>query len=307
MPGVLVAYATKHGSTREVAEAVSKTLRAEGVQAGLRPARGVRGPIGDRDLVVLGAPVCSGRWHGDAHRFLKRHRKELLTVPAAVFGMGPRNPGQEAWQRSRRQLDRALAKRDWLRPLSRCSGARTPRRGTVSSDATCGTGTRSGPGRPASVTTRPSHPRAQARPQVRDGRAAGAATGPCCIPRRWSSLGPGAVDRPVPPRYDVAVAHRRIEGSAGGVLPGSSSREPVPGPGDPDADPDPVARRGLAGRRDAATWCRSARPGGLALGRQGGAAGTSRSRAATLRRQAACPDRSAVAGQSWFSLFLRFR
>jgi menaquinone-dependent protoporphyrinogen oxidase len=118
MPGVLVAYATKHGSTREVAEAVSKTLRAEGVQAGLRPARGVRGPIGDRDLVVLGAPVCSGRWHGDAHRFLKRHRKELLTVPAAVFGMGPRNPGQEAWQRSRRQLDRALAKRDWLRPAA---------------------------------------------------------------------------------------------------------------------------------------------------------------------------------------------
>jgi hypothetical protein len=48
MPGVLVACATKHGSTREVAEAVSKTLRAEGVQVDLRPARGVRGPIGDR-------------------------------------------------------------------------------------------------------------------------------------------------------------------------------------------------------------------------------------------------------------------
>jgi flavodoxin len=31
-PGVLVAYATKHGSTREVADAVSKTLRAEGIQ-----------------------------------------------------------------------------------------------------------------------------------------------------------------------------------------------------------------------------------------------------------------------------------
>jgi menaquinone-dependent protoporphyrinogen oxidase len=118
MPGVLVAYATKHGSTREVAEAVSKILRAEGVQVDLRPARGVRGPIGDRDLVVLGAPIYSGRWHRDAHRFLKRHRKELLTVPVAVFGMGPRNPGQEAWQRSRRQLDRALAKRDWLRPAA---------------------------------------------------------------------------------------------------------------------------------------------------------------------------------------------
>ena len=118
MPGVLVAYATKHGSTREVAGAVSKTLRAEDVQVDLRPARGVRGPIGDRDLVVLGAPIYSGQWHRDAHRFLKRYRKELLTVPVAVFGMGPRNPGQEAWQRSRRQLDRALARRDWLRPAA---------------------------------------------------------------------------------------------------------------------------------------------------------------------------------------------
>jgi len=137
MPGVLVAYATKHGFTREVAEAVSKTLRAEGVQVDLRPARGVRGPIGDRDLVVLGAPVSSRRWHRDAHRFLKRHRKELLTVPVAVFGMGPRNPGQEAWQRSRRQLDRALAKRDWLRPAAvAVFGGADPRRGTVSSDAT---------------------------------------------------------------------------------------------------------------------------------------------------------------------------
>jgi menaquinone-dependent protoporphyrinogen oxidase len=118
MPGVLVAYATKHGSTREVAGAVSKTLRAEDVQVDLRPARGVRGPIGDRDLVVLGAPIYSGQWHRDAHRFLKRYRKELLTVPVAVFGMGPRNPGQEAWQRSRRQLGRALAKHDWLRPAA---------------------------------------------------------------------------------------------------------------------------------------------------------------------------------------------
>jgi Flavodoxin domain len=102
---------------------------------------------------VLGAPVYSGRWHRDAHRFPKRHRKELLTVPVAVFGMGPRNPGQEAWQRSRRQLDRALAKRDWLKPAAvAVSGGVDPRRGKVSGDAICGTGTRSGPGRAASVT-----------------------------------------------------------------------------------------------------------------------------------------------------------
>jgi len=110
-----------------VAEAVSKILRAEGVQVDLRPACGVRGPIGDRDLVVLGAPIYSGRWHRDAHRFLKRHRKELLTVPVAVFGMGPRNPGQESWQRSRASWTAPSPSATGCgRPLSRCSGAQTP-------------------------------------------------------------------------------------------------------------------------------------------------------------------------------------
>ena len=113
---ILVAYATKHGSTREVAEAISATLREHGAQVESRPAREVRGSIGHADLVVLGGAIYSGRWHRDAHRFLKRHRKELLSVPVAIFGMGPRSGGEEAWQRSRTQLDRALAKRDWLKP-----------------------------------------------------------------------------------------------------------------------------------------------------------------------------------------------
>jgi menaquinone-dependent protoporphyrinogen oxidase len=39
-------------------------------------------------------------------------------VPVAVFGMGPRSDDEEAWQRSRAQLDRALAKRPWFVPLS---------------------------------------------------------------------------------------------------------------------------------------------------------------------------------------------
>jgi menaquinone-dependent protoporphyrinogen oxidase len=115
---ILVAFASKHGSTHEVAEAIAATLGERGAQVELRPGRDVRGPVSDRELVVVGAPIYSGRWHRDAHRFLKRHRKELMRVPVAVFGMGPREPSEEAWQRSRRQLDRALAKRDWLRPVA---------------------------------------------------------------------------------------------------------------------------------------------------------------------------------------------
>jgi menaquinone-dependent protoporphyrinogen oxidase len=88
---VLMAYATKNGSTRQVAESITAALREAGAQVTAPPARAVRESVSGYDLIVLGAPLYSGRWHRDAHRFLKRHQRELAAVPVAVFGMGPRN------------------------------------------------------------------------------------------------------------------------------------------------------------------------------------------------------------------------
>ena len=44
--------------------------------------------------------------------------------------MGPRSPEEEAWRRSRSQLDRALAKRSWLTPVAEVvfGGADPPKR-----------------------------------------------------------------------------------------------------------------------------------------------------------------------------------
>lgn len=118
MSRILVAFATKNGSTQEVAGAIAAALREIGSTVDLRPAREAREPIAGCDLVVLGAPLYSGRWHRDAHRFLKRHRDELARLPTAVFAMGPRTDAQESWEHSRNQLDRALARRDWLTPVA---------------------------------------------------------------------------------------------------------------------------------------------------------------------------------------------
>lgn len=64
---ILVAYATKHGSTQQVGQAIADALRVHDAEVEFGPARGVRGIIGDQDLVVLGAPIYSGRWHRNAH------------------------------------------------------------------------------------------------------------------------------------------------------------------------------------------------------------------------------------------------
>jgi len=68
---VLVAYATRYGSTQEVAEVVAGTLRERGLEVDIQPMRKVQTLAGFR-AVVLGAPLYMFRWHKDALRFLSR-------------------------------------------------------------------------------------------------------------------------------------------------------------------------------------------------------------------------------------------
>jgi menaquinone-dependent protoporphyrinogen oxidase len=105
---ILVAYASRHGSTREVADAVAATLRARGLSANVMPAAEVghlRGYVG----VVLGGALSMGRLHRDARRFLARHHDALAGRRLAVFALGPRTLEPEDVAGSRAQLTRALA------------------------------------------------------------------------------------------------------------------------------------------------------------------------------------------------------
>lgn len=116
---VLVTYASRYGSTREVAEAVAATLRQEGLQADLEPLAGVRSLDG-YGTVVMGAPLYMYRWHKDARRFLTRHRRALTGRPVALFALGPvHDPhDDEEWRASRAQLDKELARHAWLTPVA---------------------------------------------------------------------------------------------------------------------------------------------------------------------------------------------
>lgn len=85
---VLVAYASKRGSTAEIAETIAATLRREGLGVCLERAEDVQS-LEPYDAVVLGSAVYMKRWRGDARHFLKRQRKALRQVPFWVFSSGP--------------------------------------------------------------------------------------------------------------------------------------------------------------------------------------------------------------------------
>jgi menaquinone-dependent protoporphyrinogen oxidase len=106
---ILVTYATKHGSTKGVAEAVAATLAQRGAAVDIRPAAEVT-DVTPYDGVVLGGALYVGRWHRDAVRFLRRHQDELAALPVAVFAMGPRTLEKKDVEGSRMQLEHALEK-----------------------------------------------------------------------------------------------------------------------------------------------------------------------------------------------------
>ena len=116
---ILVGYATRYGSTQQVAEAVAATLRENGLEVDIQPMREVR-TLAGYSAVVLGAPLFMFRWHKDALRFLSRHRQALTERPVAVFALGPTHDpyDEEEWQDSRAQLDKELAKFPWLTPVA---------------------------------------------------------------------------------------------------------------------------------------------------------------------------------------------
>ena len=85
---VLVAYASKNGSTAEIAQAITEELQRHGLEADCREAGSVP-DLAPYGAVVLGSAVYMKRWRPSARRFLRRHRAALPGLPWWVFNSGP--------------------------------------------------------------------------------------------------------------------------------------------------------------------------------------------------------------------------
>jgi len=113
---VLVAYASRAGSTQAVAEAIAAVLDENGIKSELKKVSEVRSLDGYA-AVILGAPLYMFHWHADAHSFLSRQRLMLAALPVAVFALGPFHDDEKEKQGAREQLDKELAKYSWFKPL----------------------------------------------------------------------------------------------------------------------------------------------------------------------------------------------
>jgi len=84
---VLVTAASKHGSTRELAETITRVLEEHGLSAGLVDMDEVD-DLSGYDAYVVGSGIYLGNWLKEARRFLDAHAPELARRPTWLFASG---------------------------------------------------------------------------------------------------------------------------------------------------------------------------------------------------------------------------
>ena len=86
-PRVLVAFASRHGSTREIAAALARGLTSHGLSASVVPVERRPDPT-DFDAVVLGSAVYGGQWLEPAVRYAYETTNALRSRPTWLFSSG---------------------------------------------------------------------------------------------------------------------------------------------------------------------------------------------------------------------------
>ncbi len=84
----LVAYASRHGASREIAGRVAAKLTDAGEQAELRSVKQAGDPAG-YEAVVVGGATCMGSWLRQARQLVRANRAVLSTKPVWLFSSGP--------------------------------------------------------------------------------------------------------------------------------------------------------------------------------------------------------------------------
>jgi len=115
---LLVAYASKHGMTAEIAGKIGDTLRKSGLQVDVLPVKKVK-DLALYKAVVLGSAVYIAMWRKEMVKFLQENELLLSERPVWFFSSGPLGEGDAAgllqgWQfpEAQRSLIERIKPRD---------------------------------------------------------------------------------------------------------------------------------------------------------------------------------------------------
>lgn len=92
---VLVAFASRYGATRQIAQQIGAVLSVAGHDVRVRPATAVVN-VRQHEAVVLGSSVYRGHWMEQAASFAEQYRAALADRPVWLFSSGMLVPGRAA-------------------------------------------------------------------------------------------------------------------------------------------------------------------------------------------------------------------
>jgi menaquinone-dependent protoporphyrinogen oxidase len=85
---VLVTTASREGATREIAEAIGRTLSARGLHITVAAPNEIA-DVDAFDAFVIGSAIYTGHWLAPATEFVKHHAETLSRHPVWLFSSGP--------------------------------------------------------------------------------------------------------------------------------------------------------------------------------------------------------------------------
>jgi menaquinone-dependent protoporphyrinogen oxidase len=108
---ILITYATRAGSTAEIAVELGKSLSERGFTADVKPVKD-KPNLDNYSAVIIGSAIRMGKWLPEAVQFIEDNQQTLNQKPVATFTVHMLNSGDDETSRANR-----MAYLDNVRPL----------------------------------------------------------------------------------------------------------------------------------------------------------------------------------------------
>lgn len=99
---ILVTYATRAGSTGEIAVAIGETLAARGFPVEVQPVK-ENPTVTNYQAVILGSAIRMGNWLPEMVKFIEANQHTLNQMPIALFTVHMLNAAEDETSRAARQ------------------------------------------------------------------------------------------------------------------------------------------------------------------------------------------------------------